>query len=191
MAAPHQIWGEVYEVPTTTSAEDLLRLPDDGHRNELYEGVLVREMTSPGHGAICQRLGGELYVYAKTVGLPNRIVQNALFDLTQPGAARKTVLAPDVAVLRVGAALPWDVVPRETPLLAVEVVADSQTLAELAVKAQTYRQAGVDEVWIVDHRSRSIEVWNAPSTTTLDESMTLTSALLPGLSIAVRFLLDG
>lgn len=191
MAALHHAWGEVFEVPPMTSGEDLLRLPDDGYRNELYAGALVREMTSPGHGAICQRLGGELYVYAKATGFPNRIVQHALFDLTQPGAAKRTVLAPDVAILRAGAALPWDVVPREPPLLAVEVVSDSKTLAELAVKAQLYRQAGVEEVWIVDHKSRTVEVWNAQGTTALNDTQTLTSALLPGFSLAVRFLLDG
>ena len=191
MAALRHAWGEVFEVPPTTSAEDLLRLPDDGYRNELFEGVLVREMTSPGHGAICQRLGGELYVYAKTTGFLNRIVQNALFDLTQPGAAKRTGLAPDVAILRPDAPLPWDAVPHEPPMLAVGVVSDSQTLAELAVKAQLYRQAGVDEVWVVDHKSRIVEVWNAWATTALDDTQTLTSALLPGFSIAVRFLLDG
>jgi hypothetical protein len=30
MAAPHLTWGEIYEAPPTTTADDLLRLPDDG-----------------------------------------------------------------------------------------------------------------------------------------------------------------
>jgi Uma2 family endonuclease len=191
MTALHHTWGEVFEVPAATSAADLLRLPDDGYKNELYEGALVREMTTPGHGEICQRLGGELYIYAKATGLPNRIVQNALFDLTPPGAVKRTVLAPDLAILRAGAALPWDAVPRQAPLLAVEVVSDSRTLAELAVKAQVYRHAGVDEVWIVDHRSRTVEVWDARGTSALADTQALTTALLPGFSLAVGTLLDG
>ena len=109
MAALHLAWGEVFGVPATTSAADLLRLPADGNKHELYEGVLVREMTAPGHGEICQRLGGELCVYAKATGLPNRIV----------------------------------------------------------------------------------EVWNAPGTTALLDTQSLTSALLPGCAIDVRALLDG
>jgi Uma2 family endonuclease len=71
------------------------------------------------------------------------------------------------------------------------VVSESQTLAELALTAQTYRQAGVEEVWVVDYKSRSIEVWNAQGQTTLHDTQTLTSTLLPGFSAAVRFLLDG
>jgi Uma2 family endonuclease len=190
MAAPHPTWGEVYEVPPTTTADDLLRLPDDGSTNELYEGVLVREMTSPGHGDICHRLSGVLFVYAQTSGFANRIVQNALFDLTPTGATRKTALAPDLAILRSGALPSWTV-PHETPLLAVEVVSENQTLAELALKAQFYRSAGVEEVWVVDHASRSVEVWNAQGRATLDDSQALTTSLLPGFSLAVGFLLDG
>ncbi len=44
---------------------------------------------------------------------------------------------------------------------------------------------------MVDYKSRSIEVWNAQGQTTLHDTQTLTSALLPGFSAAVRFLLDG
>lgn len=190
MAVPQPTWGEVYEVPATTTAQDLLRLPDDGSKYELYEGTLVREMTSPGHGDICHRLSVELGIYARTYGFSNRIVQNALFDLTLPGATRRTVLAPDVAILRTSARPTWDV-PREIPLLAVEVVSESQTLAEFALKAQYYRTAGVDEVWIIDHSSRTVEVWTPQGRTTITDAQTLITSLLPGFQAQVRFLLDG
>jgi len=187
-------WGEVFQVPPNTTGDDLLRLPDDGSKYELYEGVLVREggaMTSVGHAAVCQRLGGVLFMYANATSYANRILQNALFDLTPPGAQTRTVLAPDVAIARTTTPVSWTSVPHEAPLLAIEVVSPSQTLAELALKAQTYRQAGVEEVWVVDYKSRSIEVWNAQGQTTVHDTQTLTSALLPGFSAAVRFLLDG
>lgn len=183
-------WGEIYEVPANTTADDLLRLPDDGSKYELYEGALVREMTAPGHGDICHRLSGELYLYARATGFPNRIVQNSLFDFTQPGAVRRTVLAPDLAILRSSMPPVWNV-PQVTPLLAVEVVSDSQTLAELAIKAQFYRNSGVDEVWVIDHGTRTIQVWNVQGLTTLDDTQTLTSVLLPNFSAAVSFLFDG
>jgi len=191
MAALQPTWGEVFQVPPATTGDDLLRLPHDGSRYELYEGVLVREMTSAGHGGVCQRLGGELYVYARTTGFPNPIVQNTLFDLTPAGIPKRTVLAPDLAILRPGTALPWDVVTHAIPLLAVEVVSESQTLAELALKAQTYRQAGVEAVWIIDHQTHGVEVWAAQGQSMLNETQTLTSPLLPDFSISVRFLLNG
>jgi len=147
-------------------------------------------MASPDHGEVCQRLGVELGIYAKPTGFPNRIVQNALFDLTPPGSPTRAVLAPDLAIRRVGAPSTW-AVPQEAPLLAVEVVSPSQTMAEIALKAQTYRNACVEEIWVVDARSRSVQVWTAQSMVTLDETQTLTSPLLPGFSVSVRFLLDG
>lgn len=190
MFAQRPTWGEVYEVPAATTGDDLLRLPDDGSRYELFAGEIVREMTSPGHGDICQRLGVELGIYAKMTGYPNRIVQNSLFDLTLPGAVKRTVLAPDLAIMRSSAPPTWNV-PHAIPLLAVEVVSESQTLAELAMKAQFYRNAGVDEVWIIDHSTRVVEVWRAEGNTTRTEADTLTSSLLPEFSVTVKFLLDG
>jgi Uma2 family endonuclease len=142
MTATRPTWGEVFEVPPSTTADDLLRMPDDGYTYELYEGVLVREMTFAGHGALCQRLGGELYLYARRIGYPNSVVQNTHFDLTPPGSPTRTVLAPDLAVMRSTTPPAWDTVPREAPVLAVEVVSESQALAELSLKAQQYRAGG-------------------------------------------------
>jgi hypothetical protein len=108
MAAHQPAWGNIFVVPSTMTGDDLLRLPDDGSKNELYEGMLVREeLTAAGHGHLCQRLGGELYTYAKATGYPHPIVQNTLFDLTSPGALRRTVLAPDLAIMRTTGPFPW------------------------------------------------------------------------------------
>jgi Uma2 family endonuclease len=191
MALVKPTWGEVFEVPPTTTADDLLRLPDDGYQYELYEGMVVRGMTFAGHGNLCHRLDGELYLYARSTGFANRIVQNTLIDLTPPGAATRTVLAPDLAILRTTTPPAWNMVVQDPPLLAVEVVSESQTLAELTLKAQVYRQAGVEEVWVIDHKSRAVDVWNAQGTTILNDSQNLTSTLLPGFTVSVRYLLDG
>jgi len=194
MSTIHPSWGQVFLVPSSTTADDLLRLPDDGSKYELYDGRLVREggeMTSAGHGILCHRLSMALGTYALSAGFANPIAHNMLFDLSAPGAATRTVLAPDVAILRGTTPASWASVPRDTPLLAVEVVSASQTLAELSLKAQTYLQAGVEEVWVIDHQTRVVELWTAQGQTTLTDTQDLTSALLPGFSVPVRFLLDG
>jgi Uma2 family endonuclease len=192
MATVKPIWGEVFAMPPATTGEDLLRLPHDGHRcYELYEGELVREMTSAGHAELCQRLGGELYLYARSTGFAYRILRNGLVDLTPPGASARTVLAPDLAILRTTTPPPWTGISQDPPLLAVEVVSASQTIAELTLKAQVYLQLGVEEVWVMDHRARIVEVWNAQSPLTLNDTQNLTSPLLPGFSVSVRYLLDG
>jgi Uma2 family endonuclease len=190
MFASQPIWGSTYLVHDMTT-DELLRLPDDGSKNELYKGVLIKEeMTSPLHGVICHRLSFFLGMYALNTGFPNAMVQNTLFNLTSPGAQRNTTLAPDLAILRPGV-IAGRTVPTDVPLLAVEVISPSQTLAELRIKAQFYRAVGVDEIWLVDPDTRLVEIWNATSTNTLNESETLTSTLLPGFSLAVKTLLDG
>lgn len=56
---------------------------------------------------------------------------------------------------------------------------------------QAHLQAGVDEVWIVDVKARTVQVWNAAGTTTISDTGTHTSPLLPGFALSVGYLLDG
>lgn len=197
MTTVRPTWGQVFLTPPNMTADDLLRMNEqaaDGARYELFDGLLVREgieMTSAGHAIVCQRLGLLLGNYAQSSGFANPIAQNMLFDLTPSGSANRITLAPDVTVLRAATPLSWTSVPHDTPLLAIEVISPSQTTAEMTLKAQAYMSAGVEEVWIIDHKSRTVEVWTAQGTRALDENATLTSALLPGFSVSVRFLLDG
>jgi hypothetical protein len=44
---------------------------------------------------------------------------------------------------------------------------------------------------VVDHKTRAVQVWNAQGMASFDDTQTLTSALLPGFNLSVRFLLDG
>lgn len=191
MATIQPLWGEIVDAHSSLTPDDLPRLHDaDGYKYELYEGALVREMTSPGHADICQRLGLELGIYARTTGYPNRILQNALFDFTPPGASTRITLAPDVSIVSHVNPPSWHVT-HNIPLLAIEVAGQSQTARELNQKVQAYLQAGVTEVWTIDHKARSVQVWNATGTTTIGDTGALTSALLPGLALSVRYLLDG
>lgn len=191
MATLQPLWGEIVDLRSSLTPDDLPRLHDeDGYNYELYEGVLVREVTSPGHADICRRLGLELGMYARTAGFPHRILHNALFDRTPPGAANRVTLAPGVSIVRRATPPSWHV-PHDVPLLAVEVAGESQTARELSQKVQAYLQAGVAEVWTIDHKSRSVQVCNATGTTTIGDAGTLTSALLPAFALGVGYLRDG
>ena len=191
MFAQQPIWGNVIPVSAQMTGDDLLRLPDDGSKNELFEGVLIKDtMTTAGHGIICHRLGGMLFLYAMQYGFTNTILQNALFDLTPVGVQRRTVMAPDISIMR-GKIAPATNITMDIPLIAVEVVSPSQTLAELAIKAQFYHRVGVEEVWLIDPDTRVIEMWTAHGQTTLNATQSLTSALLPSFMLDIKYLLDG
>jgi Uma2 family endonuclease len=70
-------------------------------------------------------------------------------------------------------------------------VSPSQTTTQLALKVQFYRTNGVDKVWLLDHCTRTVEVWTAEGRATLDDAATLTSPLLPRFAVAVSYVLDG
>jgi Uma2 family endonuclease len=183
-----QLWGETYLIPADITGDELLRYPDDGYTYEVYEGMLVKTMTTAGHGITCQRLGLELGLYARNTGLPNEVAQNVLFDFTQPGSPKKTLLAPDIAVLRAGTPSSFNTVTHDVPLIAVEVVSPNQTLDEIRIKATTYRNAGVEEVWILDRNTRTAEIWTTQGQTQLTAPQALTSPLLPGFSVVLSSL---
>lgn len=43
MSTARQLWGQAFLVPPGTTGDDLLNMPDDGSKYELFDGKLVRE----------------------------------------------------------------------------------------------------------------------------------------------------
>ncbi|MCY3906324.1 MAG: Uma2 family endonuclease [Anaerolineaceae bacterium] len=90
---------------------------------------------------------------------------------------------PDVAIdLRQG-----KVIPKQAPLVAVEVRSDSNTWPELREKAARYLEHGTQMVWLVDTDSRSLElhVADAAPQTLRGGDLIDGGEVLPGLSLPV------
>jgi Uma2 family endonuclease len=161
-------WGQPLIGGSPYTADDVERLPDDGYRYEVYRGALIRMPgTGEDHALICQFIGRLLEDYWRARGERYRVVQNMGFDFTFPGDPSKTtMLVPDIAVkpdnIRHGPGI-----GQIPPLIAVEVASPSDTRAEMQSKARFYLDGGVQEVWIVCPKSRTVDVWTAPNTTTV------------------------
>src|SRR3977135_2141240 len=84
-------------------ADELLEMPDDGHRYELVKGEL-RMAPPPGweHGEIAMKLAGPLYQHGKN---NNRGVVFAAETGFKLESTPDTVRAPDVAFMRIERAL--------------------------------------------------------------------------------------
>jgi len=150
---------------TTTApvtADQLLRMPDDGYRYELVAGEL-RRMTPAGwkHGAV----SGRLHVW-----LGHHIQQQELGRIfgAEPGflLARDpdTVRAPDIAFIHKDH-LPG-VDPEEAfwpgpPDLAVEVLSPQDTVAEVDDKVRAWLDAGVQMVWVVNPKWQNVTVYRS------------------------------
>jgi Uma2 family endonuclease len=99
---------------------------------------------------------------------------------------------PDVAFISWGRLpkrrVPTEPIPHLAPDLAVEVLRMGNTPGEMARKRQEYCRAGVQVVWQVDPRLRTVEVFTAPDRSTiLHETHLLEGAtVLPGFTLALQ-----
>lgn len=144
------------------TADELLRMPDDGWRYELVNGELIK-MTPSGfeHGAVVGYLTGRLGPHVRQHELGIVCGAETGFQLTRNP---DTVRAPDIAfvrrdrVERIG--VPAQFWPG-APDLAVEVTSPNDTVREVDTKARDWLAAGTTMVWVVSPTRRTVTVWRA------------------------------
>ena len=90
---------------------------------------------------------------------------------------------PDVVLQRADA----DPIPREAPLLAVEIRSDSNTRRELRAKAARYLEHGSALVWLVDPEARTLELHQADAAprTLAGDDLIEGGTTLPGLRLTL------
>ena len=144
------------------TADELLRLPDDGKRYELIEGVL-NEMSPAGttHGLTAMRAGAILFTFVHQRDLGEVFAAETGFVLsTDPD----TVRPPDAAFVA-AERLPTGDLPAGymclAPDLVVEVVSPSDTASELQSKVCTWLDTGCRLVWVVYPATRSVTVYRS------------------------------
>lgn len=156
----------------TMTADELLRMPEDGWRYELVAGEL-RKMSPPGfqHGAIAQDLGWRLSASVNQNKLGQVLAAETGFLVSRDP---DTVRAPDIAFVsndqlkRYG--MPVKYFP-EAPALAVEVVSPDDTAEEVDSKIRCWLSAGTLLAWVVYPGGRTITVYRS-----LDDIRVLTEA---------------
>jgi Uma2 family endonuclease len=121
---------------------DLADRPDDGHRYELLDGVLI---VTPAPSMRHQDAALSLAVKLRATCLPELKVLMAPFDVT---LADDTVLQPDVLVFDRKLVTARDL--PAAPVLAVEVLSPSTRRFDLHLKRSRYEAAGAAAYWVVD-----------------------------------------
>lgn len=132
------------------TADDLERLPDDGLRYEVIDGMLlVSACPSVQHQRVARNLG--------------RLLEDAAPDQLEvfplPLGVRSAVdreIQPDIVVVRrehaTGRRLSG------LPLLVVEVQSPSTRMVDLMLKRQVLQDAGVPSYWLVDPDAPALTV---------------------------------
>jgi Uma2 family endonuclease len=147
--------GMAISVPLYT-VDDLERFPDDGNRYELLDGVLlVTPRAAAVHQIVASRIQGELIVALQKPGLAH---------VVGPGAVERrprTQLQPDILVYpaRFSPTIDWRKITEHW--LAVEVLSRSSQIYDREFKRDAYFALGLQQVWLVDWRDRSVEVCTA------------------------------
>ncbi|MEJ7627960.1 MAG: Uma2 family endonuclease [Nocardioidaceae bacterium] len=130
---------------------DLDTMPDDGHRYELIDGLLV---VTPGPTRRHQRVVVELAVLLRLHCPDGMSVFVAPFDVA---LADDTVMQPDLLVARRS-----DLTERDLPappVLAVEVLSPSTRRIDLTLKRSRFETAGCPSYWVVDPDVPSVTAW--------------------------------
>ncbi len=142
-------------VPLYT-VDDLEHFPDDGNRYELLDGLLlVTPQAAAVHQIVASRIQGELIVMLQKPGLAH---------VVGPGAVERrprTQLQPDILVYpaRFSPNIDWRKITEHW--LAVEVLGRSSQIYDREFKRDAYFALGLQQVWLVDWRDRSVEVCTA------------------------------
>jgi Uma2 family endonuclease len=176
---------------TATEADVLVRPDGQKRLVELVDGVLVEKpmgyYESLVAGVLIQLLRNFLDQHPLGIVLapdgPYRLV---------PGLVR----LPDVSFVS------WEHFPNRrlpagrvlgvAPDLAVEVLSEGNTEAEMERKLNEYFDAGVQIAWLVDPKTRTAQVYTSPLDFSLlsEEDALDGGALLPGFRLSLRELLE-
>jgi Uma2 family endonuclease len=137
--------------------EDYLRLPDDGKRYEIIEGVLY-VANAPGYDH--QFTVGEITFHFQVFVREHKLgrVLNAPFEVHLSETSRP--VQPDILFLTTEQQpTPGTQFFDGAPALIVEVISPGSIRLDRHTKFNAYEQAGVAEYWLADPKTRSVEVY--------------------------------
>ncbi|HEX7446832.1 MAG TPA: Uma2 family endonuclease [Pirellulales bacterium] len=176
-------------IESLLTAEEYLRLPDNGCPTELVRGrIVTMDVPNFRHGKLCALLGRLIGNYADEHQL-GHVLTNDAGVVTERGP--DTVRGPDVSFYsytRVPKGADPAGYPSVVPELAIEVRSPTDRWPKVLTKVSEYLNAEVDLVYVVDPQSQSVFAYSADQPGTVlgrDDELTFPPSL-SGLRIAVR-----
>ena len=169
------------------TAADLAQLDDPG-RHDLIRGELISMPPAGGdHGQFALALGARVYAFVRDHGLGRTYAAETGFILDQ-GA--RTVLAPDVAYVRSERVASIEDTSGFLPIapdLAVEIISPFDRASMIQDKVLTYLEHGVQAVWVVDPRRRTVTVYGPDRSAQLlvEGEMLSGGDVLPGFELTI------
>lgn len=147
--------------PGRATLHDVIDLQDrEGTLCELVAGVLVEKPVGYSESLLATVIVELLNAFVRSRNLGHVTGEAGTMEL-RPDLVR----IPDVAFTSwdrlPGGERPKQRVPRVVPNLAIEILSESNTPAEMSAKRREYFEAGVDLVWEIDPERRSATVYRS------------------------------
>lgn len=168
--------------------EDYLRLPDDGKRYEILEGVLhVVPSPTTRHQRISRELGFMIYGYVTQNGLGE--VFYAPLDIV---FSRTSIAQPDlIYVSQDRQSVITEKHIAGSPDLVVEILSPSNSASDRVTKAQIYARYGVPYYWVVDPEKKAVEEFRLERgiymlVRSWEDEEVFAPEIFPGLQVELR-----
>jgi Uma2 family endonuclease len=175
------------QTATKLTYDDYVAMPDDGRRYELIEGELVlNPAPRTKHQAISIALASAMYTHVKAHDAG--VVYAAPTDVV---LSPHNVVEPDIVfVSKERASIVTDNNVQGAPDLVVEIISDASRSRDASVKRRLYERFGVSEYWLFDPVTDTVRIYARSGdkfevAADLTKADTLTTPLLPGLTIAL------
>jgi len=185
-----RIW--FHPAPGTATEKDVIEAEARENRLcELVDGTLVEKAMGFEEARLAARLVYLVNSYLEQTDLGICVGADGMMRIA-PGLVR----IPDVSFITwdrlPGRESPREPIPELAPDLAVEVLSDGNTKAEMARKVREYFEAGVIMVWLIDPKKRTARVYSTVEKSVLlraDEALD-GGEVLPGFVLRLSDLLD-
>ncbi|MEO8677625.1 MAG: Uma2 family endonuclease [Vicinamibacterales bacterium] len=171
--------------------EDFCRIPDDGMRHEIIDGVhYVTPSPVRGHQLLLGRLHLAIGRFLEDHPEVGQVYLSPLDTVFSPW----DVVEPDLLFV---AADQLDILTEPNiqgaPALVIEILSPSTRKRDLGIKRQLFDRGGVREYWIVDPKALDLTVYQRavdgtfPKVAQLSagDHATLTTPLLPGFTLSL------
>lgn len=176
------------------TAEEFLRIPEDGKRHELIGGV---HYVTPSPNVWHQELVGRLHLSIGNFLARRRHLGRVILSPMDVVLSDADVVEPDLLfIASEQGGLITEANVQGPPALAVEVLSPGTRQRDEKVKRRLFDDRGVREYWIVDPRAARVTVFRRaadgsfPQVARLERSASpppaLETPLLPGWSLALE-----
>ncbi|MGB7344787.1 MAG: Uma2 family endonuclease [Pirellulaceae bacterium] len=172
-------------MPGTATIDDVTRLREaEGRLYELVDRTLVEKAMGWQESLLAMVLGHWLYEFLEEHNLGVATGADGMTRLLGD-----TVRGPDVAFVHwdrlADGRIPDAPIPELVPNLVIEILSVSNTRGEMARKRREYFHAGVELIWFVDPRGRTVAVFTSADDFSVHEETAIIDGgkVLPGWKV--------